>query len=558
MKKKYLLISLFMLASCAKAPSVDSTSVDEQSIPVSIEETSTSQPDVISTSSPESSETSTVTSSEEDLLVTLGGGEIHGEMLEGFTYIKGSFNNKTGDGSDYYGDGGLKLQYVGDGLLSNKFASKNHVEIKINIRNLNKKGIDSLDPSKLGTSDFTFSVYGLNDNNRVVAAAGVLKTAVIYKTDYDLVLNGPGITQIRFMYTSTPFDAQEEAYYNISLGGLLLKGDNSGSNEIINTEPVNPNNPEEKPEETIGKLEAPTNLYVDEETWTLHWDEVEHANEYRIYFNDLEVITEDNSRLLNEYVVFDGIVNTIKVQALDNNHKYESSDFNSIKYATSDLKGLFISEESYVKDLEIELDEQNNKVVHIPSYKLSKDSTGANPDVVLDCDYDFTNFRYTYESNSTIILAQKHDTKIDITFAQTGEFVVNVIKNGNKEYIYDSIKFVVENAFVQSDKFEVWISDYETIFKDSTYDYVTSGVEDTFWGNLIINTEEEITAEDITVEASISEFECFEANLYELEEGGQEYWQMYAYVYNSKYRGTFTITIVIGSLGAYMLTINVL
>ncbi|MCH5179869.1 MAG: hypothetical protein J1F32_01480 [Erysipelotrichales bacterium] len=604
MKKSYLLLLVLLLSACSvnnQSDNTDGSNANSVNVPVSTTLPSENSKDSESTSSipedssknskseasnapssslePSNNQTSTIppstkpddsTSSipsvDPNELVELGGGEIRGSLPSGWSFIKGP---KPETKEQYYSNGGLKFQYVGDGLLSNTFESKNHIEVKINIRALNTKG--NLD--NVGDNDFSFSLYGLNSSGTVVAADGILRTDSVTVGDYSLLLEGPGITQVKLIYSSSPHDELGN-YYNVAFGGISLKGNNSGDDSIKGTEPVNPDKPEEPDKPTTpteGKLAVPTNLQFDDLHWKITWNSVEHASAYRLMLNDFNIIC-GNSEYSNVDVILeailDGIVNTIKVQAIDNYGKYEASDFAIIKYTPGNLTGIYIDENSYVKDLVVE-EENGTKVIRIPSNKLSRDSSGGNPDIILATDYDFgsgiNQFKFAYEkSDITLLTPEKEGNKISITFAGVGEFMVYVIKNGTTidDYIYDFIKIIIEPAPITED-FEVYVYEYdyenyeERIYKGSEYTCNYDAVYGFITFLIKCNTEIDVE-NDFNVLVSLKESDYNGIYYQSATETSEGDFEGYAISLRYGYKGTFTIAFETIDYGGKTITINVI
>lgn len=502
---------------------------------------------------------STSNSTFEDTLVNLGGGKIEKSLPTGFTFFKGDHTTKD---PKYYGNGGLKLSYINDGLLSNTFEAKNHVEVKLNILSINEKG----NLETIGKSDFSYSIYGLNSENQVTAAVGVKTTKAARTGEFNLILNGPGITKVKFVYTASPYS--DGIYYNASLGELSLKGNNSGSDEIINTEPVDPDDPIDNPViPTEGKLNAPTNLQIDMKNWTISWDAVEHATSYRLFINDLNIIEETTSYTRDDVVfdaIKDGIINTIKVQALDNLNKYETSDLTAIQVMVPNtLKGLYINETlSNVKRLTVTKNEKFVNVVHIPSDKLSHDLTGGTPDIVLETDYDLNTYKFYAEKNDTLELMSKDSNKLSLNFKQPGEFIVDVVEKGYEDgdYVYDTIKFVVDQV-TQISKLSPVVIEY-----DASYNFVenkTDRYEFNFNDNggyiyffMTLDYEGELDLEnDVTITSSLPESSYtidVQKELIDNKDG--YYFCVTDYTYTS---GTFTITFTTTTFDTCTLTVIV-
>ncbi len=582
MKKSILLLTALLITACNvnNASHESENSIFDSLVPSSVERPSNAIPSISNTvpnsessvnslSTEEKSSSSTANNPNSanekfDDLIDLGGGDINNSLPDGWSFVKGP---KAETKEQYYANGGLKFQYVGDGLLSNTFEHKNHIEVKINVRSKHLKG--KLD--NVGDNDFAFSLYGLDSSGKVVSADGILRTKVTVG-DFNLLLEGPSITQVKLIYSSSPRDELSE-YYNISFGGIYLRGNNSGDDIIKNTEPVNPESPENPDNPVVpseGKLTQPTNLQFDQENWKITWNKVEHANQYRLCLNDFEVIVSDksydNADVLFS-VLYEGIINTIKVQAVDSRGKYETSDFAILKFSFEDLKGIYIDEElSYIKNLRI-TEENNEKIIRIPSNKLSRDKSGTIYDLVIAADYNINDlengFKFSYEKNDTLILTpEKFENKIKLTFAGVGEFKIYVIRNGTNidDFIFDSVTIIIEPA-EDIGAFDVYIYDYinEKIIKDSTYTFDTKVFGDSVYFSFLIKCSESIDVEhDFTIYASVDEalYNVYFQPATQTNEGYFDGFYMYFNQYG--YKGTFTITFETKEYGGKTLTIIVI
>ena len=147
------------------------------------------------------------------------GGEItpSGELPEvtidngitGGTYIT---NNSQYPTPEFYSDGGLKMRYINQGVLTSKFDAQNSLKVilTINAINANQKTEGS-------TTTDAFTVYGLDANGNVVATAS---TNAIQAGDIELVLEGTGIVQVKVIMTDYYNDGTK--CYNINLGGVKV------------------------------------------------------------------------------------------------------------------------------------------------------------------------------------------------------------------------------------------------------------------------------------------------------------------------------------------------
>ena len=129
--------------------------------------------------------------------------------ITGGTYIT---NNSQYPTPEFYSDGGLKMRYINQGVLTSKFDAQNSLKVilTINAINANQKTEGS-------TTTDAFTVYGLDASGNVVATAS---TNAIQAGDIELVLEGTGIVQVKVIMTDYYNDGT--VCYNINLGGVKV------------------------------------------------------------------------------------------------------------------------------------------------------------------------------------------------------------------------------------------------------------------------------------------------------------------------------------------------
>lgn len=140
----------------------------------------------------------------------LAKGVINNAIPDGWTYIT---NDPQYPDYEFYGDGGLKMRYVGQGILSPKFSADGDVEVVITINALNQN-------EKTGAEEDVFTITGLNAEGAEVATAGL---ASVEKGDNTATLQGTGIAQVKIIMTAYPYDGKK--YCNVSLGGVTINGE---------------------------------------------------------------------------------------------------------------------------------------------------------------------------------------------------------------------------------------------------------------------------------------------------------------------------------------------
>ena len=111
----------------------------------------------------------------------------------------------------FYSNGGLKLNFEGQGVITNKFASQTSLKVSLNILALN-------DNTKTAASDDVFTIYALNDKGDVVAKATLKEVKV--GSDNTVTVAGEGIVQIKVIMTGYPKSGT--ICKNVSFGGIVL------------------------------------------------------------------------------------------------------------------------------------------------------------------------------------------------------------------------------------------------------------------------------------------------------------------------------------------------
>ena len=122
-------------------------------------------------------------------------------------------NNPSYPNPAFYKDGGLKVNYINMGVITNKFEAQSAVEVTLNILALgeNTKYENS-------TETDAFTVYGLNEAGEVVATASTNDIAV---GDVKVELVGEGIVQVKVIMTDFFFNGTK--CVNVNLGGVIVK-----------------------------------------------------------------------------------------------------------------------------------------------------------------------------------------------------------------------------------------------------------------------------------------------------------------------------------------------
>lgn len=154
----------------------------------------------------------------------LAKGVINNAIPDGWTYIT---NDPQYPDYEFYGDGGLKMRYVGQGILSPKFTAEGDVEVIITINALNAN-------TKTSEGD-PFTITGLNAEGTEVAIATLTTVEVGENT---ATLNGTGIAQVQVIMTAYPHNGT--AYCNVSLGGVTVNGEGTPATTDPGTDPTEP------------------------------------------------------------------------------------------------------------------------------------------------------------------------------------------------------------------------------------------------------------------------------------------------------------------------------
>ncbi len=111
----------------------------------------------------------------------------------------------------FYSNGGLKLNFEGQGVITNKFAPQTSLKVSLNILALN-------DNTKTAASDDVFTIYALNDKGDVVTKATLKEVKV--GADNTVTVAGEGIVQIKVIMTGYPKSGT--TCKNVSFGGIVL------------------------------------------------------------------------------------------------------------------------------------------------------------------------------------------------------------------------------------------------------------------------------------------------------------------------------------------------
>lgn len=120
-------------------------------------------------------------------------------------------NNEKYPDPAFYSNGGLKLNFEGQGVITNKFTSQTSLKVSLSILALN-------DNTKTAASDDVFTIYALNDNGEVVATATLKEVKV--GNDNTVTVSGEGIVQIKVIMTGYPKSGT--TCKNVSFGGITL------------------------------------------------------------------------------------------------------------------------------------------------------------------------------------------------------------------------------------------------------------------------------------------------------------------------------------------------
>ena len=139
---------------------------------------------------------------------TLVSYEIKGAMPEGLTYIT---NNEKYPDPSFYGDGGLKMNYVNQAVQTGTFEVQSSVVVVLTVNKLN-------DNEKTNGGKDAFTVYGLNANGEVVATAGLENVVVGTNA---VVLTGEGIVTVKVVMTDYTAGSAGKCA-NVNLGGVVV------------------------------------------------------------------------------------------------------------------------------------------------------------------------------------------------------------------------------------------------------------------------------------------------------------------------------------------------
>ncbi len=290
-----------------------------------------------------------------------------------------------------------------------------------------------------------------------------------------------------------------------SNSSTALSSNSSTINTIISKQSSSTSNTNVNSSSSIGKkLDTPINLNIDSDYY-LSWDIVNGASSYLVYINDIDLVVSDNKVDLFDYL-YDGIRNTITVQAFDSKNRYEASEIAMITFDEGGpYEGIgFVEDNSFVENLEI-IEENNQKVIEIPYDELARDESGLISDITITFDYDSSKYKFYYETDSNIIFANKYNGEpntVAIAFRGIGEIELNVVKNGGNynSYVFDSIIIrVVKSKTNSFSKFAIayYDSNYELIETDSYT--MGSSPEDYVWLSIIVGETDNFNLEtDVT------------------------------------------------------------
>lgn len=144
----------------------------------------------------------------------LAKGTINKAIPEGWEYIT---NDEKYPNPSFYGDGGLKMNYEGQGILSPTFAAEGNVDVTITINALNQN-------EKTATSEDVFTFTALNAEGAEVGTA-TLKAVTV--GDNTVTVEGTGIAQIKVIMTGYPHNGTK--YCNVNLGAVTVNGEGEGA-----------------------------------------------------------------------------------------------------------------------------------------------------------------------------------------------------------------------------------------------------------------------------------------------------------------------------------------
>ena len=173
---------------------------------------------------------------------------IANKEIKGGTYLT---NNENYPNPSFYKDGGIKFNYVNQGLLTDTFAAQNLAYVTLTINALNQN-------TKEGNSDVpAFTVYGLNASGATVAKATLESVKV---GDNLFVLQGDAMVQVKVVMTDYPFDG--EKFCNVSVAGVVVEESKAATPEQPE-EPEQPEQPEQPAEPTYTEVEVTPENYVE-------------------------------------------------------------------------------------------------------------------------------------------------------------------------------------------------------------------------------------------------------------------------------------------------------
>ena len=130
-------------------------------------------------------------------------------ISDNLTYIT---NNASFPNPSFYADGGLKMNYVNQGVSTASFEAQSSVKVTLSFNAMN-------DNTKSENADVdAFTVYGLDAEGNVVATAS---TNTITDLSTSVVLNGEGIVSVKVIMTDYYHNGNN--CVNLSLSGVLVE-----------------------------------------------------------------------------------------------------------------------------------------------------------------------------------------------------------------------------------------------------------------------------------------------------------------------------------------------
>ena len=145
---------------------------------------------------------------------------IAGSLPNSVTYIT---NNASYPDAAFYSDGGLKFNFVNQGISTVAFTAQTAVKVTLVVKALNEN-------TKSNTDAPAFTVYALNAEGATVATATVDPTAA---GEFVVVLAGEGIVSVKVMFTDYANNGNKAC--NVSLSGLKVEV-NAGSDTPVDPE----------------------------------------------------------------------------------------------------------------------------------------------------------------------------------------------------------------------------------------------------------------------------------------------------------------------------------